>query len=370
MSEAELLTRTREVLALGFLIGGFLGGLLQRTHFCVMGAISDAVLLQDRTRLRQWVLAVAVAVMGFSLLSALGWVQASQTLNGDRQLLWVSLPFGGLLFGFGMVLASGCGSKTLVRLGTGNLKALVVLLVMGLSAFMTMRGLTAVWRHAALDRWRFELPVAQDLPSLLAHGLGLAPDALVLPLGLGVGGVLMAWVLRRAEGRQAQLWLAGGGVGLLVCATWVLTSRWAYLPEHPLTLESSYLTTFGNRPESLSFVAPSAGLLDYLLFFSDRSKALNLGVTVLLGVVAGAAIGSLLRREFRWEGFRQTEDLANHLLGAALMGAGGVTALGCTFGQGISGLSTLSVGSLMATAGIALGAMVALRYQLWRASRD
>lgn len=367
MTEAELLTRTQQVLGIGFGLGALLGALAQRTHFCVMGAISDAVLLGERARLRQWVLAMAVALIGFNALVAAGWVSAAQTLYGGRQLLWLSQALGGLLFGFGMVLASGCGTKTLVRIGGGNLKSLVVLLVMGLAAFMTLRGLTAVARHAWLDRWVIELPAGQDLPSLLAPVLGLQVPQLALGLGLALGLLLLAWVLRRPEGRSAEVWLGGSGVGLLVLAAWVLSSRFAFVPEHPATLEAAFLGTAGNRPESLSFVAPTAGLLDYLLFFSDRSKTLNLGVAVLLGVPAGAALSSLLRREFRWEGFRQTEDLVNHLLGAALMGLGGITALGCTFGQGLSGLSTLSLGSMLATGGIVVGAMAALRYQLWRA---
>lgn len=369
MTEAELLTRTQQVLGLGFGLGAVLGALAQRTHFCVMGAISDATLLGERARLRQWVLAIAVALIGFSGLVAAGWLSPAQTIYGGRQLLWLSQPVGGLLFGFGMVLASGCGTKTLVRVGGGNLKSLVVLLVMGLAAFMTLRGLTAVARHQWLDRWVLELPSGQDLPSLLAPLLGLPSQPLALGLGLGLGVLLIAWVLRRPEGRRLEVWLGGAGVGLLVVALWALSGRFAFVPEHPATLEAAYLATAGNRPESLSFVAPSAGLLDYLLFFSDRSKTLSLGVAVLIGVIVGAALSSLLRREFRWEGFRQTEDLANHLVGAALMGVGGITALGCTFGQGISGLSTLSLGSLLATAGIVLGAWAALRYQLWRAER-
>lgn len=365
MNEAELLTRTQQVLALGFGLGALLGALAQRTQFCVMGAISDATLLGEQARLRQWVLAIAVALVGFNLLVAAGWVSAAQTVYGARPLLWLSHPVGGLLFGFGMVLASGCGTKTLVRVGGGNLKSLVVLLVMGLAAFMTLRGLTAVARHQWLDRWLIELPTGQDLPSLLAQPLGLPAPQLALGLGLGVAALLLVWVLVRPEGRRAEVWVGGVGVGLLVCALWALSGRFAFVPEHPATLEPAYLATAGNRPESFSFVSPSAGLLDYLLFFSDRSKALSLGVPVLLGVIAGAALSSLLRREFRWEGFRQTEDLANHLVGALLMGVGGITALGCTFGQGISGLSTLSLGSLLATAGIVLGALGALRYQLW-----
>ncbi len=356
MSDADLASLRHQVLGLAFLFSALLGAVAQRTHFCVMGAVSDAVLMQDWGRARQWALAVAVAMLGFALLG----LPAAQTLYGGSQLRWASLLLGGLLFGVGMVLASGCGGRTLVRIGGGNLKALVVLLVMGLFAFMTLRGLTAVWRDASVDRLVWQLPGPQDLGSLL--GLPAWVPAPVL------AALLLVFVLR--GGRGAALWLGGVGTGLLVVALWWLSGRYGFVAEHPETLEAVYLGSAQNRPESFSFVAPAAGLLDWLMFFSDRNKLLNLGVVSVLGVIAGAALSALQRREFRWEGFRQTEDLALHLIGAALMGVGGVTALGCTFGQGLSGLSTLSLGSFIAVAGIVGGAVLALRWQLWRAERD
>lgn len=357
MSEAELATLQTQVLGAAFLLGALLGWIAQRTHFCVMGAVADAVNMGSWERARQWALAVAVAILGFALMRHLGWIRPEQTLYGGPRLLWASTLIGGLLFGIGMVLASGCGGRTLVRIGGGNLKSLVVLVVMGLSGFMTLRGLSAVWRSETVDRLVINLPASQDLPSLF----GVSPW---LP-ALLVAALLLVFVLRGE--RSSATWMGGVGVGLLVLAMWVLTGHAAYLPEHPETLEAVWVATSGNRPEAFSFVSPAAGLLDWLLFYSDASKRLNVGICTLLGVIAGAAAAALLHREFRWEGFRQTEDLAQHLIGALLMGVGGVTALGCTFGQGISGLSTLGLGSLLATAGIVAGAWLTLQWQLRRA---
>lgn len=355
MSELELADLRQLLLGLAFVISALLGAIAQRTHFCVMGAVSDVVLMQDWTRARMWALAVAVAMLGFALLG----IPAAQTLYGGSQLRWASLLVGGLLFGVGMVLASGCGGKTLVRVGGGNLKALVVLLVMGLSAFMTLRGLTAVWRDASVDRLLIDVGGPQDLASL--SGLP------TLAVAIGAALLLLIFALRGAKG--AAFWLGGLGIGALVVAMWWLTAKLGFVPEHPETLEAVFLAASNNRPEAFSFVAPTAGLLDWLLFFSDRSKLLDIGIVAVLGVIAGAAVSALLRGEFRWEGFRQTEDLVLHLVGALLMGIGGVTALGCTFGQGISGVSTLSLGSLIAVAGIVAGAWATLRWQLWRAER-
>lgn len=357
MTDAQVLSLTHQVLALGFVLGGAFGALSQRSHFCVMGAVADVVNMGDWQRARMWGLAVAVAMAGFAGLQALGWLQASQTAYGGPRLLLASNLVGGLLFGLGMVFASGCGAKTLVRLGGGNLKALVVLLVMGLSGSMTLRGLTAVWRDRSVDRWALELGHAQDLATW--SGLPL--------LGVGLALALAAWALWPREGRGRVAW--GAAVGAVVALAWALSARWALVAEHPQTLEAAYLGTTHNRPEALSFVAPIAGLLEYLQYFSDGTRVLNLGIVSVLGVIAGAAAMALWRREFRWEGFRHTEDLAFHLVGAVLMGVGGVTAVGCTVGQGLSGLSTLSLGSLLAVLGIVMGGVLGVRWQTWRLMR-
>ena len=191
-----------------------------------------------------------------------------------------------------------------------------------------------------------------------------------LGLGLGIGGALVLWVFMRPEGRQADVLLAGLGIGAVVVGVWWLSGRLGHLAEHPLTLEESFLATNSQRMESLSFVAPVAFTLDWLMFFSDKSKLLTLGIVSTLGVAVGSWAVAVATRSFRWEGFRNAEDTANHLIGAVLMGVGGVTALGCTVGQGLSGVSTLSVGSFIALAAIIGGAVAALKYQMWRVERQ
>jgi uncharacterized protein len=150
---------------------------------------------------------------------------------------------------------------------------------------------------------------------------------------------------------------------------WWLSGRVGHVLEHPVTLEETFLATNSHRMEALSMVAPVGYALDWLLYFSDASKVLTMGIVSVGGVLAGSAAVALVTRSFRWEGFTNAEDLANHLTGAALMGIGGVTALGCTVGQGLSGISTLSLGSMLALAGIATGGVAALRYQYWRLER-
>jgi hypothetical protein len=366
MQESELPGLVAQVLWAAFALAVVFGAIAQRTHFCTMGAVADIVNMGDRTRMRMWVLAMGVAVLGFNAMVALGWVQAAQTVYAGPKVIWLSNLLGGLLFGFGMVLASGCGSKTLVRVGEGSLKSLVVLLVLGVAAYATLRGITAVARVATVDAVAFTLPMGQDLPSIVASATGQAKTTLAAALGGLVGLLMVGWALARPEGRSGDVLLGGLGVGAVIVAVWWVSGRIGHLTEHPVTLEEVFLATNSQRMESLSFVAPVAYTLDWLILFSDKSKVLTLGVVSCLGVAVGSFVVAKLKGTFRWQGFAGTEDTANHLVGAVLMGVGGVTAMGCTVGQGLSGVSTLALGSFVAVAGIVAGAVAALRYQVWR----
>jgi uncharacterized membrane protein YedE/YeeE len=366
MQEIDLKALATLVLWASFGLSVVFGAITQRTHFCTMGAVADIVAMGDWTRMRMWVMAIGVAMIGFNAMVALGWLDAANSLYGGPRVLWLSALVGGAMFGFGMVLASGCGSKTLVRIGGGNLKSLVVFVVLGVSAFATLKGITAVARVATVDSVSVTLVTGQDLPSLLAAGTGLAKPLLAAVLGLGIGGALIAWALARAEGRSADNLLAGIGIGAVIVAVWWVTGRLGHVAEDPNTLQEAFVATNSQRMESLSFVAPVAYTLDWLMFFSDKSKLLTVGIVSVVGVVTGSAVVALLSRRFRWEGFRDARDTANHLVGALLMGVGGVTALGCTIGQGLSGVSTLSLTSFVALAAIVAGAVGALRFQSWR----
>jgi uncharacterized protein len=366
MADADVQALANQVLWAAFALAVVFGAVAQRTHFCTMGAVSDVVNMGDWSRMRQWALAAGVAVLGFNAMVGLGWVEAGKSIYAAPKLVWLSHAVGGLMFGFGMVLASGCGSKTLVRVGGGNLKSLVVVVVLGMAAYMTLRGLTAVWRVATVDRVAVVLSTGQDLPSLLAAATGASRGAMAWLAGGTLGLALLAWALVRPEGRSGDVVLGGAGIGAVIVAIWWVSGRLGHVSEHPQTLEEVFLATNSQRMESLSFVAPIAYTLDWLMLFSDKSKVLTLGIVTTAGVVLGSAAVALATRTFRWEGFGSVEDTANHLVGAVLMGVGGVAALGCTIGQGLSGLSTLSLGSFIAVAGIVAGAVLALRWQTWR----
>jgi uncharacterized membrane protein YedE/YeeE len=366
MTTADVASLTHQVLWSAFLVAMAFGAVVQKTGFCTMGAISDVATMDDWTRMRQWGLAVGVAMIGLGLLAWFGRVDPDQTLYGSNRWSWLSALVGGLVFGFGMVLSSGCPSKTLVRVGGGNLKSLVVVIVLGVSAFATLKGLTAVWRATTVDRVGIDFATSARLPAWAAQALGLDPALAGLVLALVVGGALVAWALAGRDFAGPRNLLAGAGVGACVVAMWWISGHWGHVAEHPETLQDTFLATNSGRAEALSFVSPIAFTLDWLMFYSDRNKLLTVGIVSVFGVVAGSAATAVAGRTFRWEGFGGTADLAHHLTGAMLMGVGGVTAMGCSIGQGISGLSTLSATSLVAVLGMVAGARAALNYQVWR----
>jgi uncharacterized protein len=301
---------------------------------------------------------VGVAMVGYHALVAAGLINPAMTIYAGTRVNWLSALVGGLMFGLGMVLASGCGSKTLVRIGSGSLKSLVVFVVMGFSAYATLKGLTAVVRHATVDTMAFDLALGGQMSQWFsAWGVNATLAGALLGL------TLMAWALLDREFRRWNHVLAALGIGLCVVAMWWVSGHLGFVPEHPQTLEAVYLATPSGRIEAMSFTAPMAYTLDWLMLFSDSSKTLSISVVAVFGVVCGSALCALTHRSFRWEGFSGTRDTALHLCGAVLMGVGGVTALGCTVGQGLSGLSTLSLTSMIAVLGIVLGALLGFHLQ-------
>lgn len=368
MNMSEMHALQAQVLWSAFAVALVFGWIAQRTHFCTMGAISDIVNMGDWTRMRMWGMAVGVAMIGFWSMAQAGLINPEQAVFASQRLFWLSSLVGGLLFGFGMVLASGCASKTLVRLGSGSLKSLVVLAVMGLSAFATLRGFTADLRNHSVDLVRIDtVDVSSLLPSWVAYMFKAKLAQAGVLISMVAGGALVLWAVGNAGFRASWDNLLGGmGIGLLAVAMWWISGHLGFVAEHPETMEPVYLAGPGTRFEALSFTAPLARTLNWLI----ASAPLTLGVVLVGGVVLGAWIQALASGSFHWEGFHGTQDTALHLAGAVCMGVGGVTAGGCTIGQGLSGLSTLSVLSLIAVTGIVLGAVAGLRFQFWLVMRD
>jgi uncharacterized membrane protein YedE/YeeE len=343
-----------------FLLASVFGAIGNKTHFCTMGAVSDWVNMGDTGRLRMWLLAMAVALLGSSALHLAGVVDLSKSIYPGPSFTWLSYLVGGFLFGVGMTLGSGCGSKTLIRVGAGNLKSLVVYIFLGIAAYMTLRGLLGAFRVGVLEKATFTFPQGQDLPALMGvHRAALA--ALI-------GGGLLAFIYSSRQFRSNFDYTLGGVVtGLVVVGGWYVSGHIGHVAEDPNTLQEAFVATNTGRMESFSFVAPFAFTLEYLMLWTDKSKIITYGIASAAGVIAGSAAYALATRTFRWEGFRDAEDTANHIVGGILMGFGGITALGCTIGQAISGFSTLALGSILTFLAIVAGSAATMKYQYWRA---
>lgn len=340
---------------LGFLVAALFGAVAHRTRFCTMGGISDWVNIGDTSRLRAWLLAISVAILGSQLLTLYTPVDLHQSIYLTTNFGWFGHVLGGLLFGIGMTLASGCGQRTLVLVGGGNLKSLVVLLVLAVTAYMSMRGLLAPVRTNVVEATNVDLAALgmtdQSLPSFFAHIAGLE-----VTLGLHLAVVLVAsvgiaaWVLSSAEFRRryGQIF-AGVSIGLCVVAGWYITGVVGFDEFEPVRLES------------YTFVGPVAEQLQYLMTFTGST--IGFGVAAVFGVMAGSFLYAITTGNFRLEGFASVQDLLAHLAGGALMGFGGVCALGCTIGQGVTGMATLALGSLLTLVTIVFGSALTMKVQ-------
>ena len=363
MSETNPASLVPYVTGGAFVLAFIFGAVGNKTHFCTMGAVSDWVNMGDTSRLRMWLLAMAVALLGASALHVTGVVDLSKSIYPSPNFTWLSYIVGGFLFGVGMTLGSGCGSKTLIRVGAGNLKSLVVYIVLGIAAYMTLRGLFGAFRVGVLEKATITLAQGQDLPSLFGLNRAL--------LAALIGAAMLAFIYASRQFRSSFDYTLGGVVtGLVVVGGWYVSGHIGHVAEDPNTLQEAFVATNTGRMESFSFVAPFAFTLEYLMLWTDKSKIITYGIASAAGVIAGSAAYALATRTFRWEGFRDAEDTANHIVGGMLMGFGGITALGCTIGQAISGFSTLALGSIVTFIAIVAGSAATMKYQVWRIERQ
>jgi uncharacterized membrane protein YedE/YeeE len=353
--------KIRTVAWLGFVLAFVFGYVGNKTHFCTMGAVSDIVNMGHWDRMRAWLLAIAVAIMGTSALVYTGDLDVSKTIYTGSNFYWLAALVGGLTFGVGMTLAGGCGQRTLVRLGGGNLKSVVVFLFMGYAALVTLSGIFGAFRVGVLqaEPVTVYLDGMQTLPALF--GLGTPGGTLTVGLAVGVAILLYVFANKDFRGNTDNI-LAGIVIGLIVVAGWYVTGRFGF-GEDPDTLELVYLGTNSHLAESMTFVAPLGYTMNLWAYWTDSATIVTFGVASVFGVVIGAFVYGVTHKTFRWESFNSPQDMFRHIVGAVLMGFGGVTAMGCTIGQGVTGISTLAVSSFIVLAAIIAGAAITMKVQ-------
>lgn len=371
-----------------FAIALVMGAAVNKTNFCTMGAVSDAVNMGDWGRMRAWLFAIAVALLGVTVLEASGMLTLSQTFPPYRggSLAWVENLLGGLIFGVGMTLASGCGNKCLIRIGGGNIKSAMVLLVIGVIAyFMTNpfpgsdNTLYSVLFYGWTNPMAVDMGAGQDLGSVFAGAEGAA--AARTWIGGALALALLAYVWKSAEFRSSFDNILGGlVVGLAVLAFWFISSNiqldidgdmmsmGSYYSQWDFLAESEAGKPGAGAPlatQSFTFINPMGQTLGYAAT-GFSSALLTAGVMALLGVILGSFLWSLVTRGFRFEWFSSVGDFLNHFIGAIMMGFGGVLAMGCTIGQGITGVSTLAIGSFITFAAIVLGSALTMKVQYYK----
>jgi len=334
------------VVVSGLAIGLAYGAVGLLSGFCLLSGLRGWWADGDSRLIRTYALALGTAVAATQLLAAGGVVDLGKSIYLQPSFSVPLMFAGGLLFGYGMVLSNGCGSRALVLLGRGNLRSFVVVIVLGISAQMTLKGLIAPARIALLQASQ-ATPKVISLPALLS-GFGLGETLARMLAASVISGALIIFAFAHGRFQRAGGQIAAGiAVGLLVVGGWFATGYLGADDFNPAAVTS------------LTFIAPIADAVQYAMLSTGLS--LNFGITMVAGVFAGSLVTALATGRFQWEGFQSPRHMLRSIAGAALMGAGGAMAYGCSVGQGLTGLSTLALASFVAVAGILLGTAAGLR---------
>jgi uncharacterized protein len=334
------------VILAGLLIGLVYGAVGLLSGFCLMSSLRGWWAQGDSRLVRSYALAMGVAIAATQLLAVRQVVDLGKSIYLQPTFSAPLMFVGGMLFGYGMVLSNGCGSRALVLLGRGNLRSLVVVIVLGIAAEVTLKGLIAPGRIELLQ-WTQITASITSLPALIAR-LGVSETfarSLAAPI---VSAALIIFAFSHAPFQRAWGQIAAGIiVGLLIAGGWYATGYLGADDFNPTPVTS------------LTFVAPIADTLQYLML--STGLTLNFGIVTVAGVFAGSLVTALATQRFHWEGYSSPQHMLRSVSGAVLMGIGGVAALGCSVGQGLTGLSTLALASFVAVAGIFLGTAIGLR---------
>ncbi len=372
------LTIHQEILLYGFILAVIMGALVNKTNFCTMGAVSDWVNMGDTGRFRSWMFAIAIAMGGLILLESGGMVDLDSYELKDLRppyrmsnFEWLRYILGGVMFGIGMTLASGCGNKTLIRVGGGNIKSVVVLLIASYFAYlMAKTNFYGVVFHSWMNPLSIDLAkmgiTGQDVGRVVTGVTG-AEDA--TSIRTIVGGIfvllLMIYVWKSSDFRKSFDNILGGlAVGLCVVAAWYLTAG-AKGQEWLENTSFMDVPPRGVGAQSFTFTSPMADTFDYALHITN-TNFVTFGVMALAGVIAGSFLYAVIFRKFRIEWFQSGKDFLAHAIGGVLMGIGGVLALGCTIGQGVTGFSTMAIGSMMAFVSLVFGSALTMKVQYYK----
>ena len=373
-----------------FAIAFVLGAVVNKTNFCTMGAVSDLVNMGDTGRMRAWIFAMAVAMLGVVIIEATGVASMDTSMPPYRNsnFAWLEYILGGILFGIGMTLGSGCGNKTLVRMGGGNIKSVFLFAVIAVCAYFMINPfpgtddtLYSVLFYSWTSPTTVSLSTQQDLGSVIGNGIGISALSTRTVIGLVLAALLVWFVFRSKDFRGSfDNKLGGLVVGLAVLGAWYATTsmvtisadgdemswaQYAGIDNWSMMEDDSGARPRDVGPQSYTFINPIGQTLRYAV--QDFNQAyFTFGLAAVLGVILGSLAWAVISRGFRIEWFASVRDFVTHLIGGVLMGVGGVLALGCTIGQAVTGISTLAMGSFLAFGGIVFGAAMTMRIQYYK----
>lgn len=332
------------VAAAGF-VGGIVLGLAARLgRFCTLAAIEDAMFAGNYLRLRMWALALAIAMAGVAIIFNTGLIDITSSLYFRQVFNPLAWILGGVMFGIGMAFCGTCGFGILVRVGGGDLRALFTFLVLAIFAYMAIAGPTAEFRHSVLDWFALDdsSELSRTFPQVFSHYAGLS---YALPFLFALA--LLGWSLSNRFFRRSGKHLFWAvAVGSSILFGWWATGWLGADPFEPQPVAS------------YSFSVPLGQTLIYVMTMS--STTVNFGIGATMGVIVGAFFGALIRKEFRWETADDVRETRRHLLGAFLMGTGGVYAGGCTVGQGLTAASILTISAPLVMLSIWCGVWIGL----------
>ncbi len=367
-----------QVLLSVFVVAIVMGAIANKTNFCTMGAVSDWVNMGDTGRMRAWLLAMAVALIGVLGMEAANVISfSSGTFPPYRteNFAWLRYLLGGLMFGIGMTLGSGCGSKTLIRVGGGNLKSVVVLVIASIMAYLMMwtsffdKAFMSWMGPTSVNLANFGIP-SQELAVVVAGVMGMESSlTLHLIIGAMVAIALLIFIFKSGDFRKSFDNILGGtAVGLAVVAGWYITGgsmgvAWKDFADMAADVPSRV------NVQSYTFISPMGDSVRYLMEPTNL-MFVNFGVTALVGIIVGSFLYAIIARRFRVEWFASGSDFSNHVVGGVLMGVGGVLAMGCTIGQAVTGVSTLAIGSILTFLAIVGGAAATMKFLYWRMLRE
>ena len=368
---------TTQVLYWAFGLAVILGIVATKTNFCTMGAVSDVVNIGDTGRMRAWVFAIGAAILGVLVLGQMGLIDISLTASNDTSnppyrtpvLAWPRNLLGGIIFGIGMTLGSGCGNKTILRIGGGNLKSIFVLLAIGVAAYAMIftnfsYDFFIVWMEPAfIDLGYYDIE-DQSVGSIIGGFAGVDPGTAGLYAAGIIGGLFILWaVISKDFIANVDNVLAGVVVAAVVVAAWWVTTGEMGV-ELLDEIEMMDERPFAAGAQSFTFIQPSAHLLRWIeTGFS--SQMVTFALAAGAGVLFGSFLYSLVMRKFRIEWFSSWKDFFANIIGGLMMGVGGVLAMGCTIGQAVTGASTLALGSFITFVAIVFGSALTMKIQYY-----